>query len=185
MNTQRRQLRLLGVLLGVGVFAAVLPYRVGVVVGDSMSPSMKSGSLYLVDRTARDTRSIRKGDVVVFKHQGMTYLKRVLAMPGDTVYVLTFPSSGSDEFLMDWEIDNVRRLMRKRRPWFKAKLVERRVPPGNFYAVGDHLAGSIDSRQIGPVPEQNLLGKLLNPPPPQPILNHVAASYVSAPYGPS
>ena len=118
-----------------------------------------------------------RGDVVVFRHNGATYLKRVLAKPGDTVYVLTFPGTGRDEFVMDWESARIRRITTQMRRWYSAKVVPRRVPDGFFYAVGDHVDASVDSREFGPVPMQSVLGRLSNPPDPQPVLSHVTGAF--------
>jgi signal peptidase I len=176
MNTQlRRRWRLVGALLLLGL-VYLAPLRLGIVLGESMSPSMRNGSFYLLDRTARHSDNLQKGDVVVFAHNGTTYVKRVLALPGDTVYVFTLPGSGRDEFVMDWELEKMQRLASQRKRWYALKVVERRVPDGHFYAVGDHLSNSVDSREFGPVPVEALVGKVVDPPDPQPALNHVATA---------
>jgi signal peptidase I len=175
-----RRLGLLGTLLVLVAFYVAAPYRLGVVVGDSMSPSMKHGDMYLLERTYGDLTNLEAGDVVVFRHNGASYLKRVLAMPGDKVYVLTIPGAGRDEFIMDWELARMRRLTANSRGWYATRLIERRVPEGFFYAVGDHLNSSIDSREFGPIQAQNVMGKLINPPAPLPLLSHVAGAYFSS-----
>jgi len=139
---------------------------------------MKNGNLYLLERPSKGPLQVRKGDVVVFRLNGATYLKRVLASPGDTIYVLTFPGTGRDEFLMDWELERMKQVTTRARNSTAAKVVSRKVPPGFFYAVGDHLSASVDSREYGPVPAESIIGKLLNPPEPQPDLANVAAHYV-------
>jgi signal peptidase I len=158
------------------VYVAV-PFRLGVVMGESMSPSMKHGDVYVLERIQGRSGDVRVGDVVVFRHNGTTYLKRVLAKPGDTVYVLTFPGTGRDEFVMDWESARVRRITTGMSRWYSAKVVPRRVPEGFFYAVGDHLDASVDSREFGPVPIKSVLGRLSSPPDPQPALSHVTGAF--------
>jgi signal peptidase I len=177
MNTCRR-LGLLGALAFVGAAYLLVPLRLGVVVGDSMSPSLESGSVYLFDKVGAAPDQVDKGDVVVFRHQGTTYVKRVLAAPGDTVHVFTIPGTGHDEFVMDWELEKLRQLARERKA-FAGKIVSRRVPVGWYYMVGDHLHASVDSRELGPIPRSALMGRLLNPPPPQPMLAHLAVSYAA------
>ncbi|MGV3720729.1 MAG: signal peptidase I [Actinomycetota bacterium] len=180
MDTRKRwRLGLLATLLVLATAYVAVPYRLGVVMGESMSPSMKHGDMYVLERAQGRADNVRVGDVVVFRHNGTTYLKRVLAAPGDTVYVLTFPGTGRDEFVMDWELAGVRRITKSMRRWYSAKVVSRRVPEGFFYAVGDHVSASVDSREFGPVPIQSVLGRLANPPAPQPLLHHVAGAYRS------
>jgi signal peptidase I len=162
-------------LLIVGIGYQVSPYRVGVVVGDSMSPSIKHGSVYFLDREYYRSHPLRRDDVVVFRRDGINYIKRILAVGGDTVYVTTIPSSGQDQLVMDWEVEPLRRVVQRTRSVLK--LVEREVPPGHCYVVGDHILGSVDSRELGPIGNEFILGRLVAVPPAVPVLGHVAGIY--------
>jgi signal peptidase I len=138
-----------------------------------MSPSLRNGSFYLLDQSA-GKKEIHSGDVVVFRCGGVNYIKRVVAVGGDQVYVTTTPSSGSDELVMDWQLNRMRRFFAQPERRFCVKMVARKVPPGTCYVVGDHITDSVDSRELGPIPVELIIGKLVDAPEPTPYLDHLA-----------
>ena len=79
-------LSLLGVCLVAYVvfFLWLVPVRVA---GASMTPAFLEGEIVLVDRAAKLWKVPRRGDVVEFSDPqfGGTLLKRIIALPGETV----------------------------------------------------------------------------------------------------
>src|SRR5438128_2669648 len=72
---------------GAAVWARWRPFRVEVE-GTSMAPDVAPGEWLVAIRTSR----VRRGDVVVFEHPdrpGFDLVKRVAAIPGDTIGALT------------------------------------------------------------------------------------------------
>ena len=89
MDKKKKRLLILaafGVLL-IGA-AAFSPYRLIIVSGESMSPTYHSGRL-LLGRKQLFCRNIpfRRGEVVLFRHENETCLKRIYALPGDEVVI--------------------------------------------------------------------------------------------------
>src|SRR5687768_1355232 len=120
-----------------------------------MEPTLRSGQFVLLDRGHYRTHAVERGDVVVFRWQGQVYVKRVYALPGERVELIcnggyTFPVKEGNE-------ERVRRMVRR---WTDIKLSAVTVPAGHFYALGDHLNASVDSRKIGPIPESAILGRI-------------------------
>src|SRR5690349_7106663 len=81
------------------VVGIVLPVRPTVVLGHSMSPTLRSGSVHLVATRFYRSHPLRRGDVVVFHYQGETCTKRVYALPGDHLFLLRDDDGGADELL--------------------------------------------------------------------------------------
>ena len=78
------------------IFLAVaLTYFVGMrtsVIGDSMEPALSNGQEILINRFVYKLSSPKRGDVVVFLPNGNQnthyYVKRIIALPGETVQIL-------------------------------------------------------------------------------------------------
>jgi len=160
MAPNRRTALFLLALAGASALS-LSPYRIGIVWGDSMAPALRSGALYLLVRS----RGVCRGDVVVFRHAGETYVKRVIAAAGDTLYLLEHSGSSAGQLV---RADQLRLLARAttRRPWKSTmKLRVCRVPEGSCFAVGDNLDRSIDSRHFGPVRLGAIVGRVVGVPP--------------------
>lgn len=163
--------------VALGVMAVLSPLRAGVVVGHSMNPTLASGRIYFMDQGYFRTQPIRRGEIVVFKHNKLSYIKRVLAAPGDTVYLLRHHGSEQDELVQDWQLPRVRRAV-SQLPWSRGmQLVSKRVPAGFYYVVGDNMAESQDSRVFGAIPEEAIQGRMLLAPAAQPEFTHVAGEF--------
>jgi signal peptidase I len=160
-------------LAGVAILVAgtylLSPFRIGVVCGDSMSPTLQSGRLFVIDRNAYRRETPQRGDVVVFRHEGATYVKRVAAVGGDRFLLYRFSSGGADQPIPQWQAPLLQRLGRM--PWGPpGKLVQEHLHTGFFYVLGDHAARSQDSRDFGPIALRDIQGKLLFVPEHEPDL---------------
>lgn len=163
--------------VALGVMMLLSPLKAGVVVGHSMAPTLPSGRFYLMDRGYFRAEPLRRGEIVVFKHNGLSYIKRVLAGPGDVVYVLRHAGSDQDELVQDWQLGRVRRAV-SRPPWSRGmRLVSKRVPYGFYYVLGDNMPDSQDSRSFGLIPESAIQGRMLFAPTAQPEMDHVAGLF--------
>lgn len=74
------------------------PFRLCLVKGDSMRPSLHSGDLLVVDRQAYHAAAPKRGDIVVADNGRELLVKRVVGLPGELVelrlgdvYVNRFP----------------------------------------------------------------------------------------------
>jgi signal peptidase I len=76
---------------GVALIAAALifqaRFRVTIVLGDSMLPTLASGDLLLVDKNAYKTTEPHRGDIVVARNASSLIVKRIVGLPGEEVEV--------------------------------------------------------------------------------------------------
>lgn len=145
--------------------SAAVPFRLGVVSGNSMEPTYRSGALYVMQRVQDPARELQRGDVVVFKREGRIYIKRILGVPGDGFLVVPRTVDTQREALVRaWEVPILQKMEGSR--YFHIKVAHRRVPPGTVYVVGDHLEASEDSRSFGPIDLSQIQGKVLQAPLP-------------------
>lgn len=142
------------------VLALLVVYCVGMktsVIGSSMEPSLYNGQEIFLNRLIYKIASPKAGDVVVFLPNGNEkshyYVKRVVATPGDSLYVksgvLYVNGEVQDEYINDKIAD--------------AGLAENEVTLGEdeYFVIGDNCNSSEDSRSanIGNIKKEHIIGK--------------------------
>jgi signal peptidase I len=150
------QIAVLAMLLGVWGFS---PYRVGMVWGDSMIPTLQSGRWIVIDRQYYRHHRPRRGEIVVFRHDGATYIKRVHAGAGETILLMADGERGARTLTQP--------IHPEQEAWVRATfgriegfaVWRLRVPMDSFFALGDSLGNSIDSRDLGPIDDGELIGR--------------------------
>jgi len=133
----------------------------------SMVPALDVYDRVVVQKAFFTWRDVREGDIVVFSHPRLDdcpgpegdLVKRVIALPGQTIY-----SSGNGIYV------NGRLLAEPYLPRYDplgppipdaSSQHPYRVPPGEFYVLGDNRADSCDSRYWGPVKGSSIAGKVV------------------------
>jgi signal peptidase I len=116
-----------------------LQFQTVQVSGPSMQPTLEPGRRVLTSSAYWLVGEIQKGDIIVVRSpkDKSIVIKRVYALQGDVVDFLNAPESwplGSGEF---------------------------RVPENSYYVLGDNKPVSEDSREFGPVPKSQVLGKVV------------------------
>ena len=127
------------------------------VVGVSMEPTLYNGQRIFINSFLYLISSPKRGDVIVFLPNGNEnshyYVKRVVAVPGDSVVI-----DGGILYVNGEES-----------PWVEEKLAEAGIAEeeftienGEFFCIGDNPGNSEDSRSanIGPVKEEDIIGKV-------------------------
>lgn len=138
----RRAITRFGVLmLGVLGLAIIMMLNVKTVQvsGNSMKPTFQNGERLLVTDLYWLVGQIRPNDIVVFRGERSNeyIIKRVYRLAGQTVDPLNQPRE--------------RRLSEG--PYT--------VPPGTVYVLGDNRGESEDSRMFGPLPLDEIVGKVV------------------------
>ena len=134
----------------------------------SMVPTLGVYDRILVQKAFYSSHDVHEGDIVVFSHpplddcpgpQGGDLVKRVIALPGQTIY-----SSGNNIYV------NGRLLAEPYLPNYDplgpsipdaSSQHPYRVPPGEFYVLGDNRSDSCDSRYWGPIKGSSIVGKVV------------------------
>lgn len=129
----------LTVFLLFGVF-----FGIGVVQGNSMSPSFMDGDITLIWRLESQFTT---GDVVFFKHDGAALIKRVAAVPGDTLAADT-----QGRLLVNGTA--LEDTYAKAGVAYPLTLLD-----GEYFVLGDNLGSAVDSRNFGPV--RDIGGKVI------------------------
>lgn len=152
-------------LVAVNLLAFMLVAYVGKqipVIGDSMEPQLKEGDTTLVNQLSYLLASPKRGDVVVFKPNGNEnshyYIKRVIALPGETVQITDGSLIITDEKGQKVEDTGIEIGQIE-----YAGVAEEPITlnAGEYFVIGDNYAFSEDSRyaDIGNVKKEDIEGK--------------------------
>lgn len=148
--------RILGILcMGMLAYTVGSLFQPTVVVGDSMSPTLVSGRWIYVDRLYYRNHTPQPGEVVVFRHDGDTYIKRIYRGPGQSLHYL-----GDTDCLVSLVSEmRVKNAQERFGGDERLRVREMRVPDDSVYVLGDNYLASEDSRQLGPIPVSEIVGR--------------------------
>lgn len=126
------------------------------VVGNAMEPSLANEQRVYIDKFSYLLSSPKKGDVVVFVPKGNKnthyYVKRVIAVPGDTVLIedgILYVNGERCLYVMDKVSEQ------------GIVATEITLAIDEYFCMGDNPAVSEDSRSanVGPVKKTDIIGK--------------------------
>lgn len=129
--------------------------------GMSMENTFHNGEYIFTSKISYKFGPIKKGDVVIFKspkNNEIELIKRVIALPGDTVMVQNETVYVNNEPIEESYIKNPTQLI----PGGAViEGVPVQIADGFMFVMGDNRGGSSDSREFGPVPESLLVGQVI------------------------
>lgn len=136
--------------------AYLQPFRLVVVVGDSMLPTYHSGQILLAKRAT----TVNKGDVIVIKNYDFeTIIKRIKYEPSEKYYYKLSKDELIPELISDNSYSNIHNYYNI---FDKKHILELKVPLNHYYVLGDNLNNSEDSRSFGTIERSQILLKVVN-----------------------
>ena len=118
----------------------------------SMEPNFREGQFILVNKLAFKMGEPSRGEVIVFHNPGNVeedYIKRVIGLPGDEVEIRDQTVYINGQTLAEPYATNP----------FRDNYGPTVVPPNHLFVMGDNRGNSSDSRRIGPIPEELIVGQ--------------------------
>jgi signal peptidase I len=141
----------------------VLPMRLFVaqpfiVSGISMVPTFEDAQYLIIDEATYHFSAPKRGDVIVFRYPkdpSQFFIKRIIGLPGETVHisgntVSVSKTDGSSVVLDESYIVN----------HGNGSDADYTVPADDYFVMGDNRPESSDSRIWGPLPRQNIVGRV-------------------------
>lgn len=129
------------------------PYKLVVVVGRSMLPTLKGGQILV----AKKTNKFERGDIVVIKEEDNIIIKRIKYLPGEYYYsVLDFETSEMVVIENDF-----RDMMLGIEKYGLDNIKEYKMAKNSYFVLGDNSAESDDSRRFGPIHKEQILYKVI------------------------
>ena len=128
--------------------------------GLSMFPTFHDGDYLLTNKFIYRLHPPQRGDIIIFRapyHEDTDYIKRIIGLPGDRIKII------DKKFYVNGEkLDESKYLSPDVITFGETYLREGQeviVPPNNYFTAGDNRPHSSDSRDYGPVPYANIIGK--------------------------
>ena len=145
--------------LGIAIFLTLRwTFPISQVHSKSMEPTLEAGDRILVNNVLFHFSDPERGDIVVldsgfrfgFFNEKVLFIKRVIGLPGDIVEV----SEEGHVYINSHPLQEDY-ASKSNTPYFPIT-----VPEGHYFLMGDNRDHSFDSRTMGPVGRQNIIGKL-------------------------
>jgi len=158
-RTEKRRTLVLAATCVVFVLLAA-PFRPGIVLGESMAPTFRSGQVFVSSRV-EDPRALQQGDVILMSLNGQVLLKRIYAVGGQRIWVLRSrqPQNVADRIVSPVELMACRAASDCCGDG--PELRELAIPDGYVFVLGDSQQNSLDSRHFGPIPIESVRGRVV------------------------
>ncbi len=141
------------IVAAVAALVATLILPVLQISGTSMEPTLNNGEIVILIKTS----NLKRGDLCGFAYSNKILIKRVIGLPGDTIFI----DEDGTIYINGYALDE---------PYITEKAFGEcdiefpyTVPEEEYFLMGDQRATSIDSRStvIGCIPKDQIIGKLI------------------------
>ncbi|MBI3577704.1 signal peptidase I [Candidatus Gottesmanbacteria bacterium] len=129
--------------------------------GASMEPNFHNGEYILTNKIEFKLTDPKRGDVVIFKsprNKDIDYIKRIIGLPGEIIGL-----KGSKMYVNEKALDE--RYLAPDVYIFGGSYLHEGadivVPPGKYFVMGDNRPHSSDSREFGPIPKEDFIGRAI------------------------
>ncbi|MBA7473365.1 Signal peptidase IB [subsurface metagenome] len=142
------------IILAVIIFVLLqTTFQTFIVIQCCMEPNFQEGQRLIINKVVYHFHEPEMGDVIILHppfNPETTFIKRIIALPGDTVEI----KMGA-VYVDGYPLDE---------PYIKEPpsyiMREREVPADNYFVLGDNRNNANDSHIWGTVPRENIVGKV-------------------------
>jgi len=113
--------------------------------GDSMYPTLSDKQILILKKY---DKSYKRFDIVVFDYNGSKLVKRIIGLPGETVSYKDNTLYINGKVVQDGVSNEV-----------TTNFSHDVIPKGYYFVLGDNRDESLDSRRIGVISQNDILGK--------------------------
>lgn len=127
------------------------------VVGSSMYPTLKDEEILILNKFKYRFGDVKRGEIVSLKYVDTKYLiKRVIGLPGDTVEIKNNKVYINNEILEESYLKEDLNYL----DFSLSELGYEKIPEGYYFVLGDNRENSLDSREIGLIKKEDIIGKV-------------------------
>lgn len=118
-----------------------------IVNGPSMMNTLHDRDIMILDKIGMKIGGIDRFDIVVIQANNTKIIKRVIGLPGETIEY-----KDNKLYINNVEVDDPY-------PSQKTDYIEKQIiPDDTYYVLGDNRTDSVDSRILGPINKDKILG---------------------------
>lgn len=131
-----------------------------IVKGDSMMPNFSSGDYLIIDEISYRFKNPERGEVIVFKYPKTPvyrFIKRVIGLPGETVEIKDNQIKIYDKNNKELDLNETSYLPVLDATYGNLNVV---LSDNEYFVLGDNRPYSSDSRSWGPLPKENIIGRV-------------------------
>ncbi len=118
-----------------------------IVHGPSMENTLHNNDIMILDKIGMKIKGIKRFDIVVIDIGTEKIIKRVIGLPGETV------SYKDNNLYIDGEL-----VKENYSEKYTADIDDQILGKDQYYVLGDNRTNSLDSRVIGPVSKDKIIG---------------------------
>ncbi len=147
------------VIIAIVVILFLIQYVFSVtkVVGSSMYPTLRDEEILILNKFKYRFKEIKRGDIISLKYADTKYLiKRVIGLPGENIYIKDSTLYINDEEYKESYISDD--LIYK--DFTLRDLKYDKIPDDMYLVLGDNRVDSLDSREIGLIKKEDVIGKI-------------------------
>jgi len=159
LKINKKWIVVVAVMLAITYVVSTLWFQLMLIQGDSMQPAYHNFQLVLLDKREKE---YERGDVIAFKNAGLeqkaiVLVKRVVAVPGDTVLIKDNSLYVNGEVSKVYSEDVAFE-------YAGIASVELILGKDEYFAIGDNVSQSKDSRypEVGIISLTDIIGKIVN-----------------------
>lgn len=146
--------------LAIFIFVYLFLFQPHQVRGNSMLPNFHDKEYLLTNKAVYYFKQPQRGDVIIFEspqNKNFDYIKRIIGLPGETVSLengkININSQALDE--TPYLPENGATPGGS----FLGTGDQITVPQNQYFVIGDNRTNSSDSRDWGPIPKENIVGR--------------------------
>ncbi len=135
------------------IFVLIYILSLQLVIGSSMQPTLMDRDIILVSKSHYRFTDIQRTEIISFENEKGFLIKRVVALPGETVEIknnqiyvngkkLNEPYLKNENFIID-------------------DFAEIALEQKEYFVLGDARDNSLDSRTFGPVKKDEIIGRVI------------------------
>lgn len=137
----------------IAIFLRSFVFATSIVDGESMDPTLEDGERVIFNKAIYLLSEPDRGDIVIIQRPLKNYVKRVIALPGETIEI-----SGNDLYVNGKKYEQT--FLNEQAVQQTGNFGPIEVPDDSYFVMGDNRAISKDSRNgLGFINEDEIIGR--------------------------